>query len=184
MKKSILLIAFMFIALSFIGQNTVSYRQVIETNYVPKKVRTEFQFRYPQAFVKMWYITSISYWYEDYGPSYYNSWYKPRTVAVYNFAEPSNYEVEFMNDGDHSRAIFNRYGVWFETRTKIVELPENIEDALMESDYASWRWSDYKERIEAPGMDGSVYRLNVSQKPLSNIIRLNDDGKIVQIKSE
>lgn len=184
MKRSILLITFMFFGLCFFGQNTVSYRQVIETTYVPKKVRDEFQFRYRGAFVKMWYVTSISYWYEDYGPSYYNGWYKPRTVVVYSFDQPSNYEVEFMYDGENSRAIFNRYGIWFETRTKVAVLPENIENALQDSEYALWRWSDYKERIEAPGMPGSVYRLNVTQKHLSQIIRLNDDGRIVQIKSE
>lgn len=183
-KKFLLLSLFLSIALCFWGQNAKNYRQVIEDNNVPQKVRTEFKTRYPQAIVKMWYVTSITYWYQDYGPSYYSGWYQPRTVVVYNFNEPANYEVEFLNDLDHSRAIFNRYGVWFETRTKVVALPGQIETAINDSEYSNWRWSDYKERIEAPGMPGSVYRMQVSNKHLSEIIRINDNGRIIQIKSE
>ncbi len=174
----------MAIAFCFYGQNAQSYRQIIEINSVPKKVRAEFKTRYPHAFEKMWYVTSITYWYQDYGPSYYKGWYQSRTVVVYNFNEPANYEVEFLNDLDNSRAIFNRYGVWFETRTKVVELPDEALKALEDSEYGSWKWSDYKERIEAPGMPGSVYRMQVSNKHLSHILRINDSGNIVQIKTE
>ncbi len=184
MKKILLVSLFLSFVFCFFGQNAKNYRQVIENNYVPQKVRAEFNRRYPGAIVKMWYVTSITYWYQDYGPSYYNGWYQTRTVVVYNFNEPPNYEVEFLNDFDNCRAIFNRYGVWFETRTKVVTLPEEIESALDKSEYNSWRRSEHKERIEAPGMPGSVYRMQVSNKHLSQIIRINDTGKIVQIKSE
>jgi hypothetical protein len=183
-KKILLLSLFMSIALCFVGQNANNYRQIIETNSVPKKVRAEFNTRYPGVFVKMWYVTSITYWYQDYGPSYYNGWYQPRNVVVYNFSEPANYEVEFLSGYDNSRAIFNRYGVWFETRTKVVYLPELVESALAKSEYGSWKRSEYMERIEAPGMPGSVYRMQVSNKHLSQIIRINDTGSIIQIKSE
>jgi len=184
MKKILTHVLLLSFTLCVWSQKTQSYRQVIETNYVPQKVRTEFKTRYPNAIVKMWYVSSISYWYQDYGPSYYSDWYRPRTVVVYNFNEPANYEVEFLNDLDHSRAIFNRYGVWFETRTRVVALPEQIEKALSDSEFSNWRWSDYKERIEAPGMPGSVYRMQVSSKHLSQIIRINENGRIVQIKTE
>ncbi len=184
MKRTILFFLFTSIIICFYGQNNKSSRQVIETNNVPQKVRTEFKTRYPGAFVKMWYVTNITYWYQDYGPSHYKGWYQQRTVVVYNFNEPANYEVEFLNDYENSRAIFNRYGVWFETRTKVVVLPELVEKALENSEYGNWMWSDYKERIEAPGMPGSVYRMQVSDRHLSQIIRINDTGKIVQIKTE
>lgn len=184
MKKTILTSLILLFTVCFYGQNAKNYRQVIETNNVPQKVRTEFKTRYPHAFVKMWYITSITYWYQDYGPAQYNAWYQPRTVVVYKFNEPANYEVEFLNDYDNSRAIFNRYGVWFETRTKVVELPESAVKAMENSEYGNWMWSDYKERIEAPGMPGSVYRMQVSNRHLSQILRISDSGKIVQIKTE
>lgn len=174
----------MFIATSFYGQNQRVYRQMIEIKDLPKEVRKEFAFRYPGSFVKMWYITSITYWYEDYGPAYYNNWYQPRTVVVYKFNQPQNYEVEFLNQGENSRAIYNRYGQWFETRTQVYNLPDKITTSLQNSEFADWKWSDYKERIEAPGMPGSVYRLNVSYKHFSHIIRITDNGKIVQIKTE
>lgn len=184
MKKTILLFLALTIGLSFYGQNAKAYRQMVEMNDVPKNVRSEFKLRYPTAFVKMWYVTSITYWYEDYGPSYYNSWYKPRTVVVYKFDQPSYYEVEFLNQEDNSRAVFNRYGNWFETRTKIDKLPQNILEALENSDFSGWKISEYKERLEAPGMVNSVYRMNVSKQHQSQIIRISEMGKIVQIKME
>lgn len=61
MKKIISMLLFLAFSLSFYGQNAKNYRQVIETNNVPQKVRTEFKTRYPGTFVKMWYITSITY---------------------------------------------------------------------------------------------------------------------------
>jgi hypothetical protein len=132
----------------------------------------------------MWYITNITYWYEDYGPVYYNKWYKPRTVVVYRFDQPSYYEVEFFNNDENSRAIFNRYGNWFETRTQINQLPENIVDALRKSEFVNWKWSEYKERIEAPGMKGSVYRMAVYNKNMSHIVRISETGEFIQIKTE
>lgn len=184
MKKIFLVFLFLTAAVSFQGQNSKTYRQMIEINNVPKNVKAEFKARYPSSFVKMWYVTSVIYWYEDYGPSYYNGWYKPRNVVVYKFDQPSYYEVEFLNNGEDSRAIFNRYGTWFETRTHVYNLPEKVLNVLKSSEFASWTWSDYKERIEAPGMTGSVYRMHVSNNHLSQVIRINDDGKIVQIKME
>lgn len=184
MKNIILTAVFLSAALIFFGQGQKSYRKVTEPINVPKEVRKNFNLRYPGSYVKMWYITSITYWYEDYGPSYYNGWYQPRTVVVYKFNEPANYEVEFLHNDENSRAIFNRYGQWFETRTRIVVLPEVILNALKESKFASWKISEYKERIEAPGMIGSVYRMQISKDHLSHIIRIDDDGEIVQIKTE
>jgi hypothetical protein len=184
MKKSILFIILVFFAFSFQGQNSRSYRQMVNLSEVPKNVRNNFNSRYPGTFVKMWYVTSIIYWYEDYGPTYYNGWYKPRNVVVYKFDQPSYYEVEFMLQDLNSRAIFNRYGQWFETRTQITVLPENIQKALQKSEFATWKVSEYKERIEAPGMVNSVYRMHVSKDHLSQIIRISEEGKIVQIKME
>ena len=184
MIKTILL----FLSLSFVvasyAQNERSSRQMVDAVDVPQKVRAEFKRRYPEAFVKMWYITNITYWYQDYGPSYYSNWYQKRTVVVYKFNEAANYEVEFNHDYEDSRAIFNRYGVWFETRTKVYHLPDKVKKSLEATEYNTWRWSDYKERIEAPGMPGSVYRMHVSKNNFSEIIRISNDGKIVQIKSE
>ena len=62
--------------------------------------------------------------------------------------------------------------------------PDNIIEALQNSDFAGWKISDYRERIEAPGMVNSVYRMNVSSGHLSQIIRISQTGKIVQIKME
>ena len=184
MKKIILIITLFISAVSFFGQNSKTYRQMVEIRDVPKNVRADFNLRYPNAFVKMWYVTSITYWYEDYGPSYYNSWYRPRTTVVYKFDQPSYYEVEFLRNDENSRAIFNRYGNWFETRTKVNKLPQEIVNALEDSDFSGWKISEYKERIEVPGIVNSVFRMHVSKEHLSQIIRINEKGKIVQIKME
>lgn len=186
MKRSFLFLVLISISICFFGQaeGAKKYRQVIETNNVPKEVRKDFKLRYPEAFVKMWYVTNIAYWYQDYSNTYYQGWYQPRTVVVYKFNDPSNYEVEFYNQDENSRAIFNRYGHWFETRTHVIVLPEEILAGIGDSPFAGWKISDYKERIEAPGMIGSVFRMQVSKNNLSHIIRVNDDGKIVQVKTE
>jgi len=182
--KKLLTILFIIVLSNSFGQNAKTYRQMVEINNVPKNVKTEFNLRYPKSFVKMWYITNITYWYEDYGPANYNNWYKQRTVVVYRFDQPSYYEVEFLNQDENSRAVFNRYGTWFETRTQVQQLPEKIKKALKNSEYGAWKWSDYKEKIEAPGMQGPIYRMAVFFNNMSNIIRINENGDIVQIKTE
>jgi len=185
MKKTTLIITLLLASLCFFGQNSRQFRTMVENRDVPNNVRREFIRKYPNSFVKMWYVTSITYWYEDYGPTYYNGWYRrTQTVVVYRFDQPSHYEVEFFRNNESSRAIFNRYGVWFETRTKVDKLPQVIADALENSDFSGWKLSDYKERIEAPGMINSVYRMHVSNGHLSRIIRINEKGNIVQIKME
>lgn len=184
MKKILIVTLSLLLTISVFGQGSRSYRLPVEVNDVPKNIRAEFNMRYPKAFVKMWYVTSVTYWYEDYGPDYYNDWYQPRTVVVYKFDQPANYEVEFYTNNENSRALYNRYGIWFETRTPSVVLPENVRQALLTSEFGTWTWSQYKERIEAPGMPGSVYRLQVSKNRQTHIIRINDQGKIVQIKTE
>ncbi len=184
MSKIVLPILIFFVVGCAYGQNENTTRQMIDAINVPKNVSLEFKKMYPRAYVIAWYVTNISYWYEDYGSSYYNGWYQNRTVVVYTFTQPSYYEAEFMTENEIGRAIFNRYGTWFETRTRVYKLPDKVESALQQSDFYNWKWSDYKERIEAPGMPGSVYRLNVSNNQSSQIIRLNNDGEVVQIKTE
>lgn len=174
----------MFVAISTYGQQARKYRQVIESNFVPQKVRAEFHKKYPNAMVKMWYVTHISYWYQDYGPSYYDAWYQPRTVVIYDFSDPANYEVEFLNGTENSRAIYNRFGVWFETRTRVTNLPEGVKNAIATSEFGDWFPSEYMERIEAPGMNRSVYRMQMSNRLDSHIIRVNEEGEIIQVKTQ
>ena len=108
MIKPALLGLFLTFYVGFQAQNTKTYRQMVEIRDLPKIVQAEFKLRYPDAFVKMWYTTHIPYWYQDYGPSYYNGWYQPRTVVIYRFDQPAYFEVEFLNQDENSRAIFNR----------------------------------------------------------------------------
>ncbi len=185
MKKIITLLVIVAICQMVIAQNTVQYRQLAGEKAVPKIVNATFKVTYPDAFIFNWYITHISYWYEDYSGSWYNGWYSPRQVIVYTFAEPAYYEVEFsIEPGETSRAIYNRYGYWFETRTKLSGLPMNVVQSLKESKYADWNWSQHKERIEAPGMPGSVYRFRVSKGMRSVIVRFDDLGQLIQAKEQ
>ncbi len=185
MTKTFTLIIFSFFSLTLFSQNTSLYRQPAGEKSIPKIVTATFQVNYPNAMVINWYTTHISYWYEDYSGSWYNGWYAPRQMVVYNYAEPAYYEVEFSNEpGEVSRAIYNRYGYWFETRTRLSGLPASIVQSLKESKFADWKWSQHKERIEAPGMPGSVYRLNVSKGLRSVIIRFDDMGQLIQAKEQ
>ena len=165
------------------AQNNVAFRKAVSERLVPADIKNKFNKQYPGVLVLSWYATHVSYWYDDYGPNWYADWYGPRKIVVYTFDKPAYYEVEFIPDpGEISRSIYNRYGNWFETRTEIQGLPPRISDALNQTQYRDWKWSQHKERIEAPGMKGSVYRLQVSQGRRSRIIRVDDDGDIVQVK--
>jgi hypothetical protein len=164
------------------AQREVSYRIVLDDQQVPKEVRAAFKATYPNTFMSIWYTSHITYWYEDYAPSWYGSWYPVRQTVVHKFEKPAYYEVDFQINNEPSRAIFSRYGQWFETRTRIKELPEPVFKGLRDSEFGEWMWSEHKERIEALGVDGYIYRLQVTNKRLSYIIRLNEFGEIVQVK--
>ena len=164
------------------AQREVSYRIVLDDPQVPKEVRAAFKAKYPETFMSIWYTSHITYWYEDYAPSWYGSWYPVRQTVVHKFEKPAYYEVDFQIDKQASRAIFSRYGQWFETRTRIMELPEPVVIGLRDSEFGEWIWSGHKERIEAMGIPGFIYRLQVTNKKLSYIVRLNEFGEIVQVK--
>ena len=183
MKKiKVLLIFSVLLSLTVKAQQGTTYRQPIEDNLVPKTVRTNFKSQYPQSLITMWYTSHITYWYEDYATGWYGGWYQDRPIVVYRFEFPSYYEVDFYRNNESSRAIYNRYGVWFETRVKITALPDSIAVALRNAGYGDWTWSQHKERIEAPGMDGYIYRLQITQGHDTQIIRLNKEGEIIQIR--
>jgi hypothetical protein len=185
MKYKIILLFSLGIGQVVLAQKTVQYRQLAVEKAIPQIITATFKVTYPDALVYNWYITQIAYWYEDYSGGWYNGWYSPRPVIVYNYAEPAYYEVEFSNEpGEVSRAIYNRYGYWFETRTKLSGLPMNVVQSLKESKYADWNWSQHKERIEAPGMPGAVYRLKVSKGMRSVIVRFDDLGQLIQAKEQ
>ena len=103
---------------------------------------------------------------------------------MHKFEKPSYYEVDFQQDNESSRAIFNRFGQWFETRTKIKSMPEEVTLGLKHSEFGDWIWSDHKERIEAIGQNGYIYRLQVSNGKNTYILRLDESGEIVQVKYE
>jgi hypothetical protein len=175
-------ILFLIPLCAVLAQRETSYRIVLDDQQVPKEVRAEFKARYPKTFMGIWYSSHITYWYEDYAPTWYGSWYPVRQTVIHKFEKTAYYEVDFQIDNESSRAIFNRYGQWFETRTRIKELPEPVIIGLKDSDFGDWIWSDHKERIEAMGIPGFIYRLQVTNKRLSYIIRLNEFGEIVQVK--
>ncbi len=105
-------------------------------------------------------------------------------IVKHRFEKPSYYEVDFDLNGEPSRAIFSRYGQWFETRTKIKKLPDEVLSGLSETEYADWTRSDHKERIQIPGIKEPIYRLKISKNDSSYILRLSDTGEIVQVKYE
>ena len=185
MKKLLLTIAILIIPIwVLIAQGEISYRILIDDQQVPKEVRMNFRKHYPESIMSLWYTSHITYWYEDYAPGWYGEWYPTRRINVHKFERPAYYEVDFQIDGEPSRAIFSRYGLWIETRTKIKNLPEAVILSLEKSEYGDWLWSDHKERINIPGMPEPIYRLQVSNRKFSYVVRLNGSGEIIQVKYE
>ena len=185
MKKltllSLLLIVMLFPVLA---QKEVSYRQLVDDQYVPKEVKAAFKIQYQKVILSIWYSSHITYWYEDYSPGWYGNWYPSRQIVVHRLEKPAYYEVDFQLNGNPSRAIYNRYGQWFETRSRIKELPEKVALGLKQSEYGNWMWSEHKEQIFIPANKGEIYRLQVSNGRDKYVVRLNENGEIVQVKYE
>lgn len=185
MKGLIIIVLVTIWSVHAFSQRPTATRQKITNASVPELLRLTFQEQYKDVLLIGWYVTHISYWYDDRFSSWYSDWYHTRNVVVYTFSQPAYYEVEFIDEpGQVSRAIYSRYGAWYETRTKLKALPRHIDEELRKSKYAKWTRSEHLEMMEIPGLHGVVYRLMLSNGSTDQIIRIDDQGHIVQIKEE
>ncbi|MDT8393230.1 MAG: hypothetical protein RQ761_05275 [Bacteroidales bacterium] len=186
MRKAITaLLTFLLIASSITvyAQNVIAQRQPASEKSIPRIVLSTFKEQYPDVLLKGWYVTHLTYWQNDYSSDWYYGWYGQRTVVIYTYQKPNYYEVEFMdNPGELSRAIYNIYGYWHETRTQIKGLTMGIHDALKASKYRDWKISTTKEKLASPMWPVEIYRFQVSKGLKSQIIRMDADGNIIQIK--
>ena len=161
------------------AQNT--FLNNVNESSIPKVVALSFNWQYPNILEHSWHATHISYWYNDFGDGWYNDWYGSRTEATYSYQQANYYEVIFTkNPGEVSRAIYNQYGYWYETRTLLKALPPMIVELLNKTKYATWKCSINKERIEATGWPETVYRFKVTKGIQSFIIRLDSKGSLTQ----
>jgi hypothetical protein len=186
MKKitiGLLLIIFIGSTLTVSAQNVVAQRQAASEKSIPKIVLNTFNEQYPDIFLKGWYATHLTYWQNDYSSDWYYGWYGQRKVVVYTYQKPNYYEVEYINSpGELSRAIYNVYGYWYETRTQIKGLTIGIHDALKASNYNGWKISTTKEKIESPMWPVEIYRFQVSKGLKSQVIRMDAAGNFIQVK--
>jgi len=180
---SILLILCFFNIGNINAQNMVAQRQAANEKSIPKFVVQTFKEQYPDAFLKGWYVTHLTYWQNDYSSDWYYGWYPQRTVVVYTYEKPNYFEVEFIaNPGELSRAIYNVYGYWYETRTQINGLTMDILEALKASKYNGWKIAATKEKLSSPDWPVEIYRFQVSKGLKSKIIRMDAKGNIIQVK--
>ena len=152
---------------------------------VPKLVVETFKEQYPNAQVDSWYVTHLMYWQMDVSSGWYQDWYGNvrRDVVTYTYEKPNYFEVEFMDEyGSLSRAIYNRYGYWYETRAQLKGLPMACLEALADSKYKDWKRSKLTERIETAEWPDPVYRFSVSKGLRYQILRMSEQGEILQIK--
>ena len=179
-------IIFLFLAILSINglaQQTVAQRQPASEKAIPKAVVSVFAEQYPKARVMGWYATHITYWMNDYSSNWYTGWYGQRNVVVYSFEKPTYFEVEFtLLPGEVSRAIYNSYGYWYETRTQIKGLTLDIMNALKVSKYHDWKLSPVMEKLESPMWPVEIYRFNMTKGLKSKILRMDGKGNLVQVK--
>lgn len=152
---------------------------------IPKIVLETFKEQYPQSMLRGWFVTHITYWQQDISSGWYTDWYGNvrRTTVVYTYEQPNHFEVEFIDSfGALSRAVYNRYGYWFETRSQLKGLPMACLNSLADSKYKDWKRSKLTERIESAEWPESVYRFAMSKGLRYHIIRMNEQGEIVQVK--
>lgn len=178
MKKIILAL---LITVSYTAAAQYTYQIKVPESTVPSVIVMTFKKQYSNPLVHSWNTTHISYWYNDYSDGWYNNWYGTRTVAVHTYQQTNYFEVVFTQDpGEVSRAIYNRYGFWYETRTRISGLPAEVLEGLSKTKYADWKRSVNKERMEAAGWPDAIYRFKVSKGIQSHIIRLDSKGNLIQ----
>ncbi len=175
-------ICFIFVSVAN-SQNVTAHREPAIERAIPKLVIETFKDQYPDILLIGWYITHLVYWQNDYSSNWYTGWYTQRTIVTYNYEKPNYFEVEFVDQpGELSRAIYNRYGYWYETRTKISGLTMAIYDSIKESKYSGWEISKTMEKLESPMWPMEIYRFHVSKGVKSQIIRMDAKGNIIQAK--
>ncbi len=176
------LFTFLSIANTY-AQNVVAQRQPAGEKSIPKLVTSTFKQQYPNVLVRGWYVTHLIYWQNDYSSDWYTGWYGQRTVVIYTYEKPNYYEVEFINTpGELSRAIYNIYGYWYETRTQIHGLTMAIHESLKASKYNGWKISSTKEKLHSPAWPVEIYRFQVSKGLKAKIIRMDAEGNLIQVK--
>ena len=185
MKQKLMITCLFLICLtnSSFSQETVGYRQPASKKAIPIEVQSAFVTQYPDVMVKGWFVTHLVYWQNDYSSDWYYDWYGTRTITVYSYQKPTYYEVEFEDQpGELSRAIFNIYGYWYETRTQVKGFPFVVKESLKNSEYGLWKISPLREKIESPAWPLPIYRFKVNKGLRAKIIRIDEKGKIVQSK--
>ncbi len=183
-KTCIIFLLLIFaITLNGHSQNVTAHRQPVSVKTVPKPITTNFNKQYPHVLLLGWYSTHLTYWQNDHSSDWYKGWYGQRKIVAYTYLNPNYYEVEFMDHpGETSRAIYNLYGQWFETRTKINGLNTSIRESLKASKYYGWKISSTMEKIESPMWPIEIYRFHVSKGLKSHTIRMDEEGNFIQIK--
>jgi len=170
---------------TFGQNNTYEKRVPASVKAIPKVVVETFKEQYPTAQVDSWYVTHITYWQQDISSGWYGDWYGNvrGDVVAYTYEKPNYFEVEFMDSfGSLSRAIYNRYGYWYETRAQLKGLPMACLSTLADSKYKDWKRSKLTERIETAEWPDPVYRFSVSKGMRYQILRMSEQGEILQVK--
>lgn len=175
-----------FVLFSLLSQ--LSFGQYIHKGKImeeslPQAITDEFKNAHPDASTTEWVVSHLSYWYNDYLEGWYIDWYNDRPEVTYNFEKANFYQVTFTNTkGEINKALYTRYGFWHETRTQLDDLPSEVKKGLSKTIYADWKRLSHLEKIEAVGWPGVVYRIAVSKEKRKHIVRLDSEGKIVQVK--
>lgn len=181
MRYTMLFLVLFIGSMNSYGQNTSARRMPAAVKAIPTLVTEAFAEAYPGVLVKSWYVTHITYWYNDISSGWYNDWYNRPPDIIFVYEKANFFEVEFIDQpGELSRAIYNRYGYWYETRTQVPGLPQKVIDSLNNSEYAAWKRSSLKEKIDNNEWPEAVYRFKVSKGMKSMIIRMNANGDFVQ----
>ncbi|NND93474.1 MAG: hypothetical protein HKN45_01335 [Flavobacteriales bacterium] len=163
------------------AKSQYEYRLPAGIKAIPEVVQSTFSERYPDVLLKSWYITHISYWQNDVSAGWYSDWYGERTIVVNRYEKPTYFEVEFVEEpGELSRSMYNLYGYWYETRTKVNGLPQAVNEALRSAGFEAWKISATKEKIESPSWPLAVYRFRISKGLKAQMIRIDEKGEIIQ----
>jgi Protein of unknown function (DUF2874). len=174
-----------------IERNSVEIVYVIEIEQVVNKIETEIDLYYSEDGILVKKVTDVDNDnddddYEDYIPStpsnnisdYINKIY-PNARIIDIDHEDGVTEVEIIDGKIKRELIFNSANQWIRTITEIrrSELPKNILDAILSSEYKTYEIDDI-EFIQEPNSE--FYLVELEKGELEVKIKISKEGVIIK----
>ena len=150
-----------------------THTKAIEKTKVPKVVTDEFSRECPIVESYIWYgypnLGNESEWF-DYNP------------INYTCENPEYYEVEFVKEKAHHKAVYSKDGKKVATHHKVKKelLPPAVNKALESGAYKGWKEVGEKEEIEKSTTKEKIFKITVEKNGNKHHLFYDETGKLLK----